>query len=258
MSTSRRERAKLKSPEQSHQESTEIKSRKEQVEELKERSQLARGRLVRLDEVFDPFDEFKETASSYINQEIPIEEENRDWYQFKRAQELRRLLDAESRYVKAIEKKSGLRVDFKWSKWNSTSKDLKPKKNERKRKVSKIFLPVYELLWRTTRTISYKRTRELTEKYDLPLYQDNYQVIVIPNLKKISEELETTIDNVRRQIRRWTDNSGPVRKLKMTTRKRDGGKQIYSLGYWVNDGFKRNPFFTRSSYEVWLREIYFR
>lgn len=260
--TTRRERAAKKYPQEraKRQREPKTKSRKELVEALRER---IRDRVVRLDEVFDPFDEFKEAAKAYIFQGILVEQPNQDWHQFKRAQELRKLLDIESRYVKAIEKKFGLRVDFKWSKWNSTNKDLKPKKNERKRKVSMHFQPVYELLWRTTKRINYKRTIELTEKYDLPLYQENYQVIAIPNLKKISEELDTSIDNVRKQIRRWCSgtfwaDAGPVRKLKMTAQKRDGGKQIYSLGYWVSNGEKRNPFFTRKSYEEWLRGIYFR
>ena len=230
-----------------------LNRRKSQAQAVLERAkiQLEKDRLVKLDELFDSFDEFRETALNYIKQEIPSEELNPEYHQFKRAEELRKLLEREYRYAKKTEQSYKIQGDFKWPKWTN----LQP----RGKKVSKLFKPIYSLLWRETKTITYKRTKELAEKYNLPLCGNNYHVIVIPDLAKMSEELETTIDNVRKQIRKWTNNAGPVKRLGMTTQKRDGGKMIYSVGQWIdtgNDMMKRNPFLTQKSYEQWLRGIY--
>ena len=154
-------------------------------------------------------------------------------------------------YVKEIEKSYGIQGDFKWPMWTNHEPI--------NTKVSKIFKPVYTLLWRQAKIITHKRTRELTDKYNLPLCGYNHHVIVIPDLKRMSEELKTTLDNIRKQLRRWISNDGPVKKLGLTTQKRDGGKTIYSLGQWINtrnDMMKRNPFFIKDQYNEWLRNIY--
>ena len=237
--------------------------RKEQAAalQIRQEEERERNRIYKLDEIFDPFDEFREDVRNFIFQETPAEQDNQDHHQSKRADELRKLLFREFRYVEKIAKSFKIRTDFKWSAWNKTEVDLKPKKGEHKKKVSPIFRNVYSLLWGNSRKITFKKTKELYKIHKLPFHDDNYHVLCIPDLEKMSEELETTVDNVRKQIRRWTDNDGPVKIVGWTTRKRDGGKQIYSLGRWIDTGnnmMKRNPFFTKEAYNQWLRHIYFK
>ena len=226
---------------------------------IRQEEQAEREKLYKLDDIFDPFDEFRENVRNFIFQEIPSEAENPDYQQFKRADELKKLLRREFRYVEKIAESFKIRTDFKWSAWNKTELDLKPKKDERKKKVSKIFQDIYSLLWRNSKKITYQKTKELYEKHKLPFHDDNYHVLAIPDLEKMAGELETTVDNIRKQIRKWCDgDSGPVKIVGWTTRKRDGGKQIYSLGCWLDNGIKRNPFFIKEAYNQWLRNVYFK
>ena len=212
--------------------------------------------LIPLDNLLIPFDEFKETALSYIKQTgPPIQQFNKEYYQFLRADEIKKLYARKFNYIQKVTKSYNIKKGFKWSAWNDPERDLQPEKGEQRKKVSKLFRPIYSLLW--SKTISYQDTIDLTERYKLPMCKDLYQVIVIPNIEKIAEQEETTPDNIRKIIQRWTANNGPVKRIGMTTRKRDQGKTIYSLGLWLNDGGRRNSFFIKKDYEAWLRQIYF-
>jgi hypothetical protein len=207
-------------------------------------------------EFSDILTEAAETALAFIKQEIPGQEFNRDWHESGRAARVRKAFGGKFHYFEEVEKSCKINREFDWPGWADPDEDLKPKKHERRKRVSKNFQPVYACLW--GKTLNYKRTIELTEELNLPKHEDQYHVLVIPNLKEMAVELETTIDIVRAQINKWVRNKGPVKRVGMTTQKKDGGKTIYSMGRWINDGGRRNKFLNQRDYEHWLRGKCFR
>lgn len=143
---------------------------------------------------------------------------------------------------------------FSWTEYSSFPKKLK------KKRISPIFWDIYKELWGGT--LTRKESMEITEHLKLDHFDNGaFHVLTIPDIEDLAKDHKVTPDNVRKVIARWRSpvidkiDHGPIRLLRMTEPKNQGGINIYSMGYWSE--LRRVPFFSKDRYEDWLREILF-
>jgi hypothetical protein len=194
-------------------------------------------------------DKRKEKYDVYI-----FEDEDNKNQQYRRTKEIQNDLYTDLLYINNLEKE--LRRFKELPKW---VKELHPKADERRNKVSDLFWKVNAELWESA--LTRQETEKITERLDLPLYSNGLPFVISdPNINKIAKKYLTTPDNIRKQIARWvsTDSNpdAPFFRLGMTKPKNEGGRTIYAIGYWTE--LRRIPFFTQKRSQEWLRSILFR
>jgi hypothetical protein len=156
---------------------------------------------------------------------------------------------------KEIEK-TGIKKEWKRPNWTI----MKTPGGYKRKRIGDLFWSVYNELWQITTT--YKETKKLYSKLDLEHYylknKKRYYVLSIPDVQHIAEKHGKTKDAVRKQLQRWSANKGPLKILRMTKPKNQGGQTIYAMGYWLDDtSLKKIQSFTKKKCKNWLRDVLF-
>jgi len=203
------------------------------------------------------FTDVRNKLLDYIEQELDGDFPNLPYAQYKRAEEVEALCHRLARYFAKVKAEYGIRKGYQWPEW---TKKLKPRKGERLRRTSPHFKKAWELLWGSS--LSYQKTKLLYEAKSLPMHkhkgQDRYLVLSAPDIGKAARELDISEDMLRKLIRQWTaENGGPAFRVGFTGRKRDTGRSLYAVGYWLA-GMRRVTFFTAKTHKEWFRRQLFR
>ena len=166
--------------------------RRKQKEKFRRRQQAADAdsKPIIFEDQFTSFSEFRQQAYAYIKQEIHDNPDPDNYHESKRAKEVYNLCKRKAAYAEKMLKKYQIRGEFRWPKWT----EMEPKKNETRKRVSPFFKPVYESMW--SKILTYKKTKDLTEKLKLSKHDDRYYAIVIPDLEKMAEDLEASVSNI--------------------------------------------------------------
>ena len=220
------------------------------AEELEERNKPP-------DPPFIPFKEFELWLEAYLDYaESPGDK-------LHSIGTIQRALGRQLGHVNKRRKEIRERTLYKRSKWTFEAPKIKSKNGKYvdapKKKISDLFWPVRSEMWENTLTLNNCQKMTMEKKFSMvdPYgtgKHERYHVLTIPNVELIAMNYRTTVDNVRKMIQKWlSGREVSLLKVGMTTRPRDRGKAIYSIGYWTpgNPGH-RIPFFTEGRSKEWL------
>ena len=220
------------------------------------------------DPPFIPFKEFEPWLEAYL------EDAEKAGDKLHRIGTIQRALGRQLGYVNKRRKEIRERTLYKRSNWTfevpfmrdengKLIRDRNGKKIPRpKKKLSDLFWPVYAEMWENTLTLN--NCKQMTQEKKLSVVDpygngkhERYHVLVIPDVDLIARNYRTTVDNVRKMIQKWLSGvEASLIKVGMTTRPRDGGRAIYSMGYWTpgNPG-RRVAFFSEGRSKEWLWRV---